>query len=628
MSVPVIEFKQVSVSVPVQGQSVELLRKVSFAVQAGRTLGLVGESGAGKSMIGRVISGMLPNNLRLSSGQVCFQGSVVTGAQMRRLLGRKVAFVPQEPLSSLNPVLTIRQQMFEHLARLGISRASREQYCLERLEEVGLPDPPSMLGRYAHELSGGQCQRILIAMAFSGDPELIVADEPTTALDVITQAQIIRILRDVQQRHQTAVILITHDLRMAAHVCDEVAVLYAGDVVEQGPAADVLDTPLHPYSWALKNATPALNGPLYALPSLADIMPGLKDMRDLPGCRFARRCPTRNALCEQRVPELEAVEPGHWVSCAGPCQTRDAAAQAALHVLPQGPSEALAPLVEFQNVERSYRVTRNGRRSLMVALRPLSLSVRPGEMVGVVGESGSGKSTVARLMVGLLQPSGGQVLVQGQSREQFAKGQGESLSQTIQMVFQDPDSALNPRRSVQQLVTQVLELQPGMTPEQRRQKADELMAQVGIAQDAGLRFPSELSGGQKQRVNIARALCVQPRLLVADEIVSGLDVSVQALILNLLLRLNKELGVAVVFISHDLSVIRYLCTRVLVMKNGEVVEQGNTAEVFAKPQHSYTRLLLGSVPPDDSSQTWPAPLDCPSQTVGDVAPALVPAMAV
>lgn len=628
MSVPVIEFKQVSVSVPVQGQSVELLRKVSFAVQAGRTLGLVGESGAGKSMIGRVISGMLPSNLRLSSGQVCFQGSVVTGAQMRRLLGRKVAFVPQEPLSSLNPVLTIRQQMFEHLARLGIPRASREQYCLERLHEVGLPDPPSMLGRYAHELSGGQCQRILIAMAFSGDPELIVADEPTTALDVITQAQIIRILRDVQQRHQTAVILITHDLRMAAHVCDEVAVLYAGDVVEQGPAADVLDTPLHPYSWALKNATPALNGPLYALPSLADIMPGLKDMRDLPGCRFARRCPTRNAVCEQRAPELEAVKPGHWVSCAGPCMTRDTAAQTQLHVLPQGPSDESAPLVEFQNVERSYRVTRNGRRSLMYALRPLSLSVRPGEMVGVVGESGSGKSTVARLMVGLLQPSGGQVLVQGQSREQFAKGQGESLSQTIQMVFQDPDSALNPRRSVQQLVTQVLELQPGMTPEQRRQKADELMAQVGIAQDAGLRFPSELSGGQKQRVNIARALCVQPRLLVADEIVSGLDVSVQALILNLLLRLSKELGVAVVFISHDLSVIRYLCTRVLVMKNGEVVEQGNTAEVFADPQHPYTRLLLGSVPPDDSSQIWPAPLDCPSQTVSEAAPALVPAMAV
>ncbi|WP_454006475.1 ABC transporter ATP-binding protein [Alcaligenes sp. Marseille-Q7550] len=263
--------------------------------------------------------------------------------------------------------------------------------------------------------------------------------------------------------------------------------------------------------------------------------------------------------------------------------------------------------MEFREVERSYRVTRQGRRGLMHALRPLSLSVRPGELVGVVGESGSGKSTVARLMVGLLEPSGGQVLVQGRPREQFAAGQGASLSQTIQMVFQDPDSALNPRRSVQQLVTQVLELQPDMTPEQRRRKADELMAQVGIAQDAGQRFPSELSGGQKQRVNIARALCVQPRLLVADEIVSGLDVSVQALILNLLLRLNKELGVAVVFISHDLSVIRYLCTRVLVMKNGEVVEQGPTAEVFARPQHPYTRLLLASVPPDDSSRPWPAP---------------------
>lgn len=626
MSVPVIEFKQVSVSVPVQGQSVELLRKVSFSVKAGRTLGLVGESGAGKSMIGRVISGMLPSNLRLSSGQVCFKGAAVTGAQMRRLLGRKIAFVPQEPLSSLNPVLTIRQQMYEHLARLGIARREREQYCLERLHEVGLPDPPSMLGRYAHELSGGQCQRILIAMAFSGDPELIIADEPTTALDVITQAQIIRILRDVQQRHQTAVILITHDLRMAAHVCDEVAVLYAGDVVEQGPAADVLDTPLHPYAWALKNATPALSGPLQTLPSLAEIMPGLKDMLELPGCRFARRCPTRNTQCEQRPPMLEAVRSDHWVSCAGSCLTSDATAQAQPHALPEPPSADLAPLLEFREVERSYRVTRQGRRSLMYALHPLSLCVRPGELVGVVGESGSGKSTVARLMVGLLQPSGGQVLVQGQPREQFSAAGGESLSQTIQMVFQDPDSALNPRRSVQQLVTQVLELQPGMTAEQRRRKADELMAQVGIAQDAGVRFPSELSGGQKQRVNIARALCVQPRLLVADEIVSGLDVSVQALILNLLLRLNRELGVAVVFISHDLSVIRYLCTRVLVMKSGEVVEQGPTAQVFAHPQHPYTRLLLASVPPDDSSRPWPAPLA--AQADADfTAAALSPALA-
>lgn len=608
MSEPVIEFKDVSVTVPVQGEQVALLRKVSFAVRAGQTLGLVGESGAGKSMIGRVISGMLPSNLRLSSGQVCFQGKVVTGAQMRRLLGRKIAFIPQEPLSSLNPVLTIRQQMFEHLAHLGIPRREREQYCLERLEEVGLPDPPSMLGRYAHELSGGQCQRVLIAMAFSGDPELIIADEPTTALDVITQAQIIRILRDVQQRHRTAVILITHDLRMAAHVCDEVAVLYAGDVVEQGPAADVLDTPLHPYAWALKNATPALTGPLYTLPSLADIMPGLKDMRELPGCRFARRCPTRNAQCEQQPPALRLVRPGHRVSCAGSCQTDEVAGRVQLHVLPEPNVEAATPLVEFREVERSYRVVRNGRRTLMHALHPLSLSVRPGELVGVVGESGSGKSTVARLMVGMLEPSGGQVRVQGRPRDQFAAEGRSLMSQTIQMVFQDPDSALNPRRTVQQLVTQVLELQPDMTPEQRRRKADELMLQVGIAQDAGQRFPSELSGGQKQRVNIARALCVQPRLLVADEIVSGLDVSVQALILNLLLRLNKELGVAVVFISHDLSVIRYLCTRVLVMKSGEVVEQGPTSEVFARPQHPYTRLLLASVPPDDSSRPWPAPL--------------------
>lgn len=611
---PVLEFKNVSVSVNVGRTKVALLRQVSFEVGVGKILGLVGESGAGKSMVGRVISGMLPENLEFSAGHVHFQGAEMTGRQARSFLGKRIAFIPQEPLSALNPVLTVRQQMFEHFKYLGLPRKEWEAYGLARLEEVGLPDPPAILTRYAHQLSGGQCQRILIAMAFSGDPELIVADEPTTALDVITQAQIIRTLREVQSKHNTAVILITHDLRMAAHVCDEVAVLYAGDVVERGPARRVLESPQHPYSWSLKSATPSLDGTQVVLPSLAELMPGLKDMAELKGCRFARRCPTSNSECESQVPRLDQVGERHFVACAGLCRTSAVTFQPQVHTLPPSPSLHGRPLLELKDVSRSYVDKVGARRTVHYALKPLDLTVAPGELVGIVGESGSGKSTLARLMVGLLEPSQGVISINGVHRSGASAEALQTMRKVVQMVFQDPDSALNPRRTVQKLVTQVLEIRDDISQAERNRIAGKLMGQVGMAMDVMQRFPSQLSGGQKQRVNIARALCANPQLLVADEIVSGLDVSVQALILNLLLELNRELGVAVVFISHDLSVIRYLCKRVLVMCRGEVVEQGDTEMVFGNPRHAYTRLLLTSVPPDDASKVWPQPMAEASST--------------
>lgn len=604
----VLEFKDVSVTVKVNGADVALLRNVSFDVGKGRILGLVGESGAGKSMVGRVISGLLPENLRFSSGQVCFQGQPLTARQAKSLLGRRLSFIPQEPLSALNPVLTVRQQMFEHMKHIGLPRKQWETYCLERLVEVGLPDPEDMLGRYPHQLSGGQCQRILIAMAFSGDPELIVADEPTTALDVVTQAQIVRLLREVQRKHGTAVILITHDLRMAAHVCDEVSVMYAGDIVERGPARRVLEAPRHPYSWALKMATPSLSGPQYVLPALAELMPGLQQMAGLKGCRFAKRCPTRNAACENRVPMLVNVQRGHFVSCVDQCRVDADSRTTEPHVLPARINPHGRPLLELQQVGMTYYGRGRNKEREFQALKPLSLSVAPGELLGIVGESGSGKSTLARAMVGLLTPTQGSVLIDGVARSEASGSQAAKMREIVQMVFQDPDSALNPRRTVERLVIQALELKPDMPASERKRVAERLLGQVGMAVDTKQRFPSQLSGGQKQRVNIARALCVTPRLLVADEIVSGLDVSVQALIMNLLLQLNRELGIAVVFISHDLSVIRYLCQRVLVMRNGEVVEQGSTSDVFDTPQHEYTRLLLSSVPPDDADAVWPAPV--------------------
>ncbi|MCB5362479.1 ABC transporter ATP-binding protein [Pusillimonas sp. CC-YST705] len=606
MTHPVLQFSGVQVVAHVGKQEVALLRQVDFAVGKGRTLGLVGESGAGKSMIGRVVAGLLPSNLRFAAGEVLFQGERLTSAAARGYLGKRIAFIPQEPLSALNPVLTIGQQMLEHLKRVGVVRAERNQYAQARLAEVGLPEPAQILSRYPHQLSGGQCQRVLIAMAFSGDPELIIADEPTTALDVVTQVQIIHLLRHIQQKYETAVILITHDLRMAAHVCDDVAVLYAGDVVETGPARLVLEQPRHPYSWALKQATPSLHGNLHELPVLPDLMPGLRDMVELRGCRFAPRCSTRNVECESHVHPLEAVGEGHYIRCASACRIQE---NVQTEVLPQRSSTGVSgasALLELHQASMRYTIRRaDGKKAYFDALKPLDLSIRPGELVGVVGESGSGKSTLARIMAGLVQPTGGEVRVSGIARQRASTQQLEHMRQTVQMVFQDPDSALNPRRTVESLMTQVLEVQASITAKARREQALRLVGQVGMAPDALQRFSSQLSGGQKQRVNIARALCAAPQLLIADEIVSGLDVSVQALIMNLLLRLNRELGIAVVLISHDLSVIRYLCQRVLVMYRGSVVEQGETDTVFSNPQHPYTRVLLSSVPPDDARANWP-----------------------
>lgn len=615
-----LSLVNLSLTAQLGGRSVDVLRNVSFNLERGKVLGLVGESGAGKSMIGRLVVGHTPPGFAVSRGRVLFDGQELlqfSPGEWRALLGRRIAFIPQEPLTALNPVLTIGQTFDEHLMLLGVPSHERKARIAEQLAAVHLPRPEDMMRRYPHELSGGQCQRVLIAMAFAGGPDLIIADEPTTALDVVSQAHVLSLLAGLQQRHGTAVLLITHDLRLAAHVCDDIAVLYAGEQVEYGPAKDVLRQPRHPYTRALQGATPDVHGARRLLPTLVGQMPGTSALADIVGCRFAARCPTRNAACESHPPALRESVPGHWVRCATPCETaaEDDSAGVAASVddvaAPAG-DPAAPPVVELQDVTLRYTARRGlwgQHRVHNDAVSRLSLSVRPGEFVGIVGESGSGKSSVARLIVGAESPTSGRILIDGQDRAQSDAAVLRLAREHVQMIFQDPHSALNPRRSVFRLLTQAFEVDRATDASRvhtRDERAAQLLHDVGLPADSLQRFPTQLSGGQKQRVNIGRALCVMPRLLVADEIVSGLDVSVQAQIMNLLLDLGRRHGIALLLISHDLSVVRYLCSRVLVMQAGQVVEEGPTDQVFADPQHAYTRLLLGAVPPADAAVPWPA----------------------
>lgn len=602
----------------------DVLRDVSFDISAGQVLGVVGESGAGKSMLGRVIARQLPPGFAISAGTVAFRERDITNAGRRELsglLGRDIAFIPQQPITSLNPVRSIGSQFDEHLRRLGVRGSGRrKERAIRQLEEVHLPDPADILRRFPHQLSGGQCQRVLIAMAFTGEPGLIIADEPTTALDVITQARIMGLLAEMQRNHGTAVLFITHDLRLAAQVCDHIMVLYAGEVVEKGPARAVSADPAHPYTRSLQRANPSLIGPRRRLANLPDHMPGLSSFAALPGCRFAPRCPVADAHCVDTRPELTDVGDAHFARASAGCLSR-----ALDRMNDDGPpaaavaKEDTAPILVVEGLAKTFRGARGlltplgiGGGGAVDAVKDVSFSLRPGEFLGVVGESGSGKSTLARMLLGLETPTSGRLLIDGQDLTgPFAK-HADARVQAIQMIFQDPQSALNPRRRVGQLVTQSMEAGTQASPwAERLERARQLLKDTGLAPDTAVRYPSELSGGQRQRVNIARALCSAPRVLVADEIVSGLDVSVQAQILNLLLSLRDQTDIALILISHDLSVVRYLCSKVIVMNKGDVVEAGITEDVFASPNHAYTKSLIAAVPPDDPDQAW-TPLGSPA----------------
>lgn len=598
-----LSVKDVSVSFSIPVATFTMLDSLTFDLEPGKVLGLVGESGAGKSMIGRTIAQLLPKGFQVSSGDLRFDGKdmlKIGDDERRAMLGRDIAFIPQEPLAALNPVLTIGQQIHEHLDHIGRGPGrdavqNWKRTAIEALDAVHLQDAAGILEKYPHQLSGGMCQRILIAMAFLSQPKLLIADEPTTALDVSVQARIVGLIGEMQRKYGTAVIFITHDLRLAREICDDVLVLYAGKQIELGPAEEVFARPAHPYTRALQLAIPPTGTEQRGLFTLPDRMPGLMTFNEMSGCRFAPRCPLSEPRCTQAPPHEITVSPGHSANCIKPEMTGTIQPPPAFdHRHRSGETKLL---FRARDISRHY-VTKArlfGRSETFAAVRSASLDLAEGEFLGVVGESGSGKSTLARLLVGLEATSGGTMELMGRDVSAMDRDTAAFRRENVQMVFQDPQSALNPRRRVGAIVTQAMEAMNSNAAD-RAIRAAELLQEIGLSPEMAGRYPSQMSGGQKQRVNIARALCTVPRLLIADEIVSGLDVSVQAQLLELLLRLRRERSLSIILISHDLSVVRYLCDRVLVMFRGDVVEQGDVDKVFANPQAEYTRQLLAAMP--------------------------------
>ncbi|MEV4250787.1 ABC transporter ATP-binding protein [Streptosporangium canum] len=532
---------------------------VDLRVRKGETFGLVGESGSGKSLTARAAVGLLPRGVT-ATGSITVGGAQLVGAGervLRRLRGSRIGLLMQDPFAMLNPLRTAGQHIAESLPW------ARRSEIADRLAEVGIDDP-SVLKRYPFQLSGGMRQRIALAAALARDPELLIADEPTTALDATIQDEIMRLLARIQRERGMSVLLITHDLRVAFALCDRLAVMYAGRIVEHGPARAVSGDPGHPYTAGLLRALPSIERTVDRLAGIPGSVPSASEVRE--SCAFASRCGQARDECAHSRPPLREVGQDRNAACPFPVEPERHSAEEAAGARVIGPT-----LLKVTGLRKEYRQVK--------AVREVSLEVAEGESVGVVGESGSGKTTVARCVLGLVTPSGGRI--------DLGTGLRHRL---VQCVFQDPYTSLNPARLIG---TTLAEAARQGAPE-GRMTPQELLELVGLPPAYARRKPAGLSGGERQRVAIARALAVRPALLVCDEPVASLDVSVQAHILELLRRVNRELGTSMLFITHDLAVVRQVTDRLVVMLDGQVVETGPTDRVLDTPEHSYTRRLISS----------------------------------
>ena len=586
---------------------------VSFSMARGETFALLGESGCGKSMTALSIARLLPDAGRIVSGAVRLEGQdllQLPESAMRDVRGSRIGMIFQEPGTSLNPVMTVGAQIAEVLRQHTDLRGSAvEARIFELLDAVGLPDPKSRVQEYPFQLSGGMKQRVMIAIALACEPHLLIADEPTTALDVTIQAQVLALLRDLQKKMGMSILLITHDLGVVSEMAHHVAVMYAGEIVESARRDDFFRNPAHPYSRKLFASLPDRQARDRSLAVIRGRVPSLAT--EFQGCRFADRCDFAWDLCRTTAPGWSTVESGHGVRChlydeaAGKSRVRGAGHDAALAACgPVHPdTDALLLTVEDLKV---YFPIRKGILKRVVghvkAVDGVSLSVRAGRTLALVGESGSGKTTVGKGIVQLLPLSGGSVRFEGVDLSSLSAGELRGKRRDFQIIFQDPYSSLNPRMRVLDIVEEgMIALGVGGDRQARTARVEAILAQVGLGAEMKYRYPHEFSGGQRQRIAIARALAVEPRLIVCDEPTSALDVSVQAQILNLLRELQSRLCIAYLFITHNMSVVEFLADEVAVMYLGKVVEQGSAEEVLRRPQNAYTKSLLSAVPRIDIS---------------------------
>jgi peptide/nickel transport system ATP-binding protein len=609
MSAPLLELVDLEVSYRQQAGWQPVLRKVNFAIQRGEAFGLVGESGCGKSTVALQLLGYRPPASRIDGGQVLFQGRDLLRLErgaLDKLRGDRISFVPQNPTTALNPGIRVGEQVAEILLAHDWTKGGRAKdqgQAAVRMRElfglVGLPDPERLPHRFPHQLSGGQQQRVCIAMALACEPDLVVLDEPTTGLDVTTQEQIVELLIELRRRLHMSMLYVTHDLGVLAEIADRVGVMYAGHMVEIAPTADLFGQPRHPYTRGLIASIPRIDQPQE---TAARPLRGLLRRDELPpGCPFQPRCDFAEASCAERHQILEPVAPGHEVACqrwralGGPQIAAAGEAAPARAVAPD------APLLALEEVTLAYGVTQDWLARLagsrrFTAVKRLSLAIARGETFALVGESGSGKSTVARAVSGLLTPAAGRILLKGRLLPGLVAARSGEQRRQIQYIFQNPDASLNPRAKVGEILARPLEMFFSLDRRTMRERVAQALADTRLDARYAQRYPDQLSGGERQRVAIARALIAEPELLLCDEVLSALDVSVQANILDLLRRLRERHSVAMLFISHDLAVVRQLADRVGVMYRGELMETGPTADVFTPPFHPYTHSLILAVP--------------------------------
>ncbi|CQD13059.1 peptide ABC transporter ATP-binding protein [Mycobacterium europaeum] len=603
-----LEVTDLAVSFPTDGEPVTAVRGVSYSVAPGEVVAMVGESGSGKSVSAMAVVGLLPEYARVR-GSVRLHDTELLGLgddAMSRFRGKAVGMVFQDPMSALTPVYTVGDQIAEaieiHQPRVG-KKAARHR-AVELLELVGIAQPERRARAFPHELSGGERQRVVIAIAIANDPDLLICDEPTTALDVTVQAQILEVLKTARDITGAGVLIITHDLGVVAEFADRALVMYAGRVVESAGVYDLYRDRQMPYTVGLLGSVPRLNAAqgtrLVPIPGAPPSLVGLP-----PGCPFAPRCPLVVDECRAAEPDLLPVGADHGAACIRTDQVDGRTAEEIYGVNTEAHATASGDspvVVRVRDLVKTFSLTKGVvlRRSVgeVRAVDGVSFELRQGRTLGIVGESGSGKSTTLHEILELVAPQAGSIEVLGTDVATLTASQRRVLRRDIQVVFQDPVASLDPRLPVSDLLAEPL-LANGFGKSETNARVAELLDTVGLRRADAARYPAEFSGGQKQRIGIARALALQPKILALDEPVSALDVSIQAGIINLLLDLQERFGLSYLFVSHDLSVVRHLAHQVVVMYAGTIVERGDSQQVFDNPQHEYTRRLLGAVPQPD-----------------------------